>query len=101
MVLTATAADKRVWQDGKTLSSERLERPCGEKSCVYQEFHIQGQTKEYTARETLVWRWSKAANVTVNGPVKFAVNQHERKLFVVDDDGKEHQMEVVSKALRQ
>jgi hypothetical protein len=36
----------------------------------------------------------------VNGPVKFAVDAHERKLFVIDDDGKEHEMEITSKTLR-
>lgn len=99
--VSAPSAEKRDWQTGKTLSSERQERTCGDETCVYQEFHIEGHTTEYTAREALRWRWSKAANVTVNAPVRFAVDQHERKLFVVDDDGKEHQMEIVSKALRQ
>jgi hypothetical protein len=35
----------------------------------------------------------------VNGPVKFAVEK--RKLFVIDEDGKEHEMEIVKKVLRQ
>jgi hypothetical protein len=95
-----SAAEKRDWQAGTTLSSERQERICGNDTCVYQEFRFQGEKKVYTARETLRWRWSKEANVTVNAPVKFAVDAKERKLYVIDDGGKEHEMEVVSKALR-
>jgi hypothetical protein len=48
---------------------------------------------------SLRWKWSKPANLTVNGPVKFAVEK--RKLFVIDEDGKEHEMEIVKKVLRQ
>jgi len=35
----------------------------------------------------------------VNGPVRYAVEK--RKLYVIDDDGKEHEMEVVKRILRQ
>jgi hypothetical protein len=42
---------------------------------------------------------SKPANLTVNEPITFAVEK--RKLFVVDEDGKEHEMKIVKKALRQ
>jgi hypothetical protein len=94
------AVDKRDWQEGKTLSSERREEACPKTPCVYQEFQIAGEKKIYTARETIRFRWSKEANLTVNGPVRFAVDAHERKLFVIDEDGKEHGMEIVSKALR-
>ena len=34
----------------------------------------------------------------MNGPVKYAVEK--RKLFVMDEDGKEHEMEIVKKTLR-
>ena len=60
---------------------------------VYETFLIEGNTHAYLAQERLRWRWSKAANLTVNGPVKFAVEK--RKLFVIDDDGKEHEMKEV------
>jgi len=39
-----------------------------------------------------------AANVTVNAPVKYAVEK--RKLYVMDEDGKEHEMEIIKKTLR-
>src|SRR5713101_1789128 len=66
---------------------------------VYETFLIEGETHAYLAQERLRWRWSKPANLTVNGPVKFAVEK--RKLFVIDEDGKEHEMEIVKKVLRQ
>ena len=97
----AVGAEKRDWQTGKVLSSERqLACPRGV-DCVFQDFQIEGDKKTYTARERLKWRWSKEANVTVNGPVMFAVDAHERHLFIIDDDGKEHEMQIISKALRQ
>jgi len=34
----------------------------------------------------------------VNGPIKYAVEK--RNLFVIDEDGKEHEMEIVKKTLR-
>lgn len=65
---------------------------------VFETFVLEGDKYVYLAQERLRWRWSKAANVTVNGPVKYAVEK--RKLFVMDDDGKEHEMEIVKKTLR-
>jgi len=65
---------------------------------VYETFLIEGPTLAYLAQERLRWRWSKPANLTVNGPVSFAVEK--RKLFVIDEDGKEHEMEIVKKVLR-
>jgi hypothetical protein len=66
---------------------------------VYETFVIEGDQYVYLAQEHLRWRWSKAANVTVNGPVKYAVEK--RKLYVMDEDRKEHEMEIVKKTLRQ
>jgi hypothetical protein len=59
---------------------------------------IEGDKYVYLAQERLRWRWSKVANVTVNGSVKYAVEK--RKLYVMDEDGKEHEMEIVKKTLR-
>jgi hypothetical protein len=66
---------------------------------VYETFLIEGETTAYLAQERLRWKWSKPANLTVNGPVKYAVEK--RKLFVIDEDGKEHEMEIVKKGLRE
>jgi hypothetical protein len=46
----------------------------------------------------LRWKWSKPAILTVNGLVKFAVEK--RKFFVIDDEGKEHEMEIVKQVLK-
>jgi len=65
---------------------------------VYETFSIEGQTYTYLARELLGWP-RKPANLTVNGPVKFAVEK--RKLYVIDEDGKEHGMEIIKRVLKQ
>lgn len=64
----------------------------------YETFVIEAETHVYVARQELKWRWSKPANLTVNGPVKFAVNS--RKLWVVDDDGKKHELEAIKQVLK-
>ena len=66
---------------------------------VYETFLIEGDKYAYLAQERLRWKWSKPANLTVNGPIKYAVEK--RTLFVVDEDGKEHEMEITKKILRQ
>jgi hypothetical protein len=114
----ATGAEKeRDWQTGKVLDTERNRYFVGTVGNanttyqgntnssqravyrVYETFSIEGDTYAYLAQERLHWRWSKPANLTVNGPVKYAVEK--RKLFVLDDDGKEHELEIIKKILRQ
>jgi hypothetical protein len=90
----ADAAKKREWQMGRLLDSNRVAAA----NVVFAHFQIEGLTLTYLASERLSWRWSKAANLTVNGPVKFAVEG--RKLFVIDEDGKEHEMQIIAKTLR-
>ena len=129
LVLIASAAEKqRDWQTGKVVDSERnryFAGTIGNSNTtgtaqangdygtyqgtittthtavyrVYETFIIEGETYAYVAQERLRWRWSKPANLTVNGPVKYAVEK--RKLYVVDDDGKEHEMEIVKRILKQ
>jgi hypothetical protein len=55
-------------------------------------------TNTYIWTGDLGWRWSKAANVTLNGRVRYAVEK--RKLYVMDDEGKEHEIEIIKKTLR-
>jgi hypothetical protein len=125
LLASATAADRqRDWQTGKVLDSERnryfvgtignanttgTAQINGDNGTyqgsttsslykVYETFLIEGDNYAYLAQERLRWRWSKPANLTVNGPVKYAVEK--RKLFVVDEDGKEHEMEIVKKTLK-
>jgi hypothetical protein len=118
------AQKQRDWQDGKVLDSQRQRyfagtvsnsstngsvdsdgnyhgNSSGGETAVYRVFEtfvVEGDKYVYLAQERLRWRWSKAANLTVNGPVKYAVEK--RKLFVMDEDGKEHEMEIVKKTLR-
>jgi hypothetical protein len=119
-----TAGKERDWKTGKVLDSQRQRYFAGtvgngstngtvgdsgtysgqtnsSSTAIYRVFEtfvIEGDKYVYLAQERLRWRWSKAANVTVNGPVKYAVEK--RKLYVMDDDGKEHEMEIVKKTLR-
>jgi hypothetical protein len=121
------AAKQRDWQTGKVLDTQRQRyfagtvgssnssgtvdvngdsgtyrgQSDGASTAVYRVFEtfvIEGDQYVYLAQERLRWRWSKAANVTVNGPVKYAVEK--RKLYVMDEDGKEHEMEIIKKTLR-
>lgn len=118
------SAKTRDWQNGKVLDTNRQRyfagtvgnsntngsvdssgnyhgNSSGGETAVYRTFEsfvIEGEQYVYLAQERLRWRWSKAANVTVNGAVKYAVEK--RKLFVMDEDGKEHEMEIVKKTLR-
>lgn len=64
----------------------------------YETFAIEGDTYAYLVQERLHWRWSEPANLTVNGPVKYA--EQKRKLYVIDNEGNEHEMEIVTKILK-
>jgi hypothetical protein len=65
---------------------------------VFETFVIEGEDYAYVANERLRWRWSHSANLAANGPVKYAVDGH--KLIVIDDDGKQHEMEIVKRILK-
>lgn len=60
---------------------------------VYENLIIEGADMVYVTQERIRWRWSKAAQVTVNGEIKYYVDK--RKLHVLDDSGKEHVIEIV------
>lgn len=64
---------------------------------TYQTYTIQGEHKTYVAREHLLFPWSKPANVTVGESVKFAVEKN--KLYLLDEDGKEHKATVAKVSL--
>jgi hypothetical protein len=65
---------------------------------VFETFVIEGEDYAYVASERLRWRWSHPANLAVNGQVKYAIDG--RKLIVIDDDGKQHEMEIVKRILK-
>jgi hypothetical protein len=53
---------------------------------------IEGDDAVYFTSEHLTWRWSKGAHVSVNATVRYFVDG--RKLHVLDEDGKEHTIEI-------
>jgi len=65
---------------------------------VYDNLVIQGDDFVYVTSERLRWRWSKGAHVAVNEEVKYYVEG--RKLHILDDDGKEHTVEVIREVKR-
>ena len=96
------------WLDGKLLSSSS-ERECtvdGSSSngtgsvveiCViYVSYKVDAGDMIYTLRRDMRFRWDKDLDVTVNAPVKFAIDG--RKGYLQDEHGKPHQLYVVQKA---
>ena len=118
--MVGAAEKQRDWQTGTVLDSQRASYYRGTFDnantsvsgnqtstygtqtavyAVYENFMIEGTMYAYAAQERLRFKWNKAANLTVNAPVKFAVEK--RKLFVIDNDGKEHEMEITRQVLTQ
>jgi len=65
---------------------------------VYQEYEIEGDQYVYLAEQHIKWRWSKAADISVNGRVQYAVDK--RKLYLVDDQRKVYELQIVKKILK-
>jgi len=114
---TFGAERAREWQSGTLLETEKQEVPQGATKTsntegsakqkgnkvdysqtttstttqdydTFQVYTIQGDTKTYVAREKLMFPWSKPANVAVGEKVKYAIDKN--KLYLLDDDGKQH-----------
>ena len=119
LATTPTFAKDRAWQAGKLLDSDRNAYFVGttgsgstydygygtyssaDSTAIYriwQYFTIEGDTTVYLARERLRWKRSKPADVAVNGAVRYAVDK--QKLVVLDDQGKEHEMEIIKRVLK-
>jgi hypothetical protein len=60
---------------------------------TYEIYTIEGPDKTYIAREKLLFPWSKPANVAVGADVQYAVEG--RKLYILDEDKKEHKASIV------
>jgi len=60
---------------------------------TYQKIAIEGDTYSYLAQERLHWSHSKPVNAMINGTVKYAVEK--TKLYVLDPNGKEHELEIL------
>jgi hypothetical protein len=100
----------RQWQQGKVLDTEQQKMKDGSMTTfnadtamtsdnidTYEVYTIRGPEKTYVAREKLMFPWSKPANVTVGGEVKYAIEGH--KLYLFDEDHKEHKASIVKTSL--
>ena len=122
-------AGAREWQSGKLLDSERQEVKQGTITTyntdgqaktksngkidysqtttatssddvdTFEVYTVQAGGKTYIAREKLLFPWSKPANVAVGDTVKIAVEG--RKLYILDDNQKEHKASIVKTSLDQ
>jgi hypothetical protein len=85
---TSNTEGKAKTKGNKTDYSETTTSTTTEDYDTFQVYTIQGDGKTYFAREKLNFPWSKPANVTVGEKVKYAVEKN--KLYLLDDDGKQH-----------
>lgn len=82
---------------GRTNYSENTTATTNDNIDTYEVYTIQGPEKTYIAREKLLFPWSKPANVTVGGEVKYAIEG--RRLFILDEDRKEHKASIVKTSM--
>ncbi len=121
LVLPAFAATARDWQTGTLLETEQEKVPSGTISHsntdvtakdkgdktqysgsktttttqdydTFQIYTIEGTSKVYTAKEQLLFPWSKPANVSVGEKVKYVIDKN--RMYLLDDDGKEHKAKI-------
>jgi hypothetical protein len=78
------------YSGNSTTSSSGLSTPIYK---VYDNLVVEGSDMVYVTSERLRWRWSKGAHVAVNGEVKYYAEG--RKLHLLDDDGKEHSVDIL------
>jgi hypothetical protein len=62
-------------------------------------YNIEAGEYIYVCHESLRWRTSKPAALTVNGPVQFSVEGDT--LYLKDDNGREHKTKIVKKILKE
>jgi hypothetical protein len=109
----SAAEHQRDWQTGKLLDTDRNRYfagtftpagPNGHGQFGYplyraiQDYVIDAGTYIYVAEERVRPK-SKPVNLVINAPVKYAIEK--RKLYVIDDDGKEHEAQIVKQILKQ
>lgn len=85
--------------NGKTDYSQTTTANTTDNIDTYEVYTIQTADKTYIAREKLLFPWSKPANVTVGDQIKFAVEG--RRLYIMDEDQKEHKASIVKTSLSQ
>lgn len=62
-------------------------------------FVVRGDDITYVVSHVLSWRWSKEIQLTVNGPVKYAVEKND--FYILDEKGREFKMKIEKKILRE
>jgi hypothetical protein len=85
-------------KDNRTDYSRNTKTTTSDDYETYQTYTIDAGNKVIVARERLLFPWSKSANVNVGETVKYAIERG--KLYLFDDDGKEHKATVVSSSLK-
>ena len=115
IVMTLNAKDHN-WQTGTVIDSYVNSNYVGQTggpsegcpSCASLPINVTIQTiviaaddYTYTANQLLRWKWTKAAAVVVNTPVKFAVEIGKQKntalggkLFLIDGEGKQYELNI-------
>jgi hypothetical protein len=119
VALLCSAEKARDWQAGKLVDAERSQYQAGTRgsvneygspgyseSTVYhkvQTLAIEGSEYFYVVQEEtggphLSLLPPKLTNLTVNAPVRYAIEK--QKLYVIADDGKEHKFDIVKRVLK-
>jgi hypothetical protein len=94
--ILAGAENKRDWQIGKVLDLQAFRSTAGK--VVYETILIEGETRVYSVQEQLRGNILKLPTLAVNGPVKYVAEK--RHLYLIDEDGEEHESEIVTQVLR-
>jgi hypothetical protein len=80
------------WQSGEVASMDVIRTPVGKKKIMYRySYTVHGSGYSYSFDET------KKLQLTINGPVRFAVDGDKLRLLV--ERGKEHKETVLQKAI--
>ena len=91
--------------EGKVKSNNKGDKYSGQSTSTetpnyddYVSYSVEAGEFTYTAKQHLLFPWSKPANVAVGGQLKYAAEKD--KLYLLDDDGKESSAKIVKKAVK-
>ena len=70
----------------------------GTACAVITTFEVDGGEMIYTVQRDMRLRWDKELDVTVNAPIKYAIDG--RKFYLQDEEGKAHEVSLVRKRLK-
>jgi hypothetical protein len=59
---------------------------------------VESGDKVYVISRLLKYRWNKEADVTVNAPIKFAIEGHN--MYLLGEDGREYKTKIIKKTLK-